>query len=134
MQVRYFEHEDLDLLNHWLEKHRHPLVTLDELPKLGWVAEYKEEDGQTVIAAIAFLRLAEGNFAIADSLALNPDLKSLKTKARAFDAVSTKLIETARSLKIKHLLAYTVIEGLAKRSVKKHGFAKVDHKLLVKTL
>ena len=133
MHIRYFEPEDFDILNYWLEKHGHPPATKDELPKLGYVAYYRDEAGSMVMAAIAFIRLAEGNFAIADSLTLNPELKSLKSKARAFDAVTAKLIEVASALKIKHLLAYTEKEGVVKRS-SKHGFKKIHHKLLVKSI
>jgi hypothetical protein len=129
MKIRPFEQEDFDILNHWLKAHQHDQVSWDELPKLGYVATL--EDG--TMASIAFLRLVEGNFAMTDSLTINPELKSLKSKARAFDAITEKLIQVATALKIKCLLAYTSKEGVVKRS-SKHGFTLAKQKLLVKIL
>jgi hypothetical protein len=133
MKIRSFQQEDFEILNKWLELHQHSQVSWDELPKLGYVAEYKDDDGRTVMAAIAFIRLVEGNYAMADSLTINPAIKSLKTKARAFDAVTSKLIEVAKALRIKNLIAYTSKEGVVKRS-SKHGFCLVNQKLLIKIL
>jgi hypothetical protein len=131
MKIRSFEQGDFEILNKWLEVHQHSQVSWEELPKLGYVAEYK--DNSTVMAAIAFLRLVEGNYAIADSLTLNPFEKSLKTKAKAFDAVTDKLIQVAKALRIKNLIAITSKEGVVKRS-SKHGFQFVNRKLLIRIL
>ena len=130
MQIRYFDLEhDFEILNHWLKVHGHDAVHDFELPKLGYVAIYENE-----MVAIGFLRLCEGNFAMTDSFTLSPYVKSLKLKAQAFDAITAKLIDVAKDLKISYLLAYTVKQGVIKRSTKIHGFQKVDHTLLVKKI
>ena len=130
MEIRYFDPEhDFDILNKWLEIHEHPQVQIHELPKLGYVAVRNNE-----MMAIGFLRLCEGNFAMTDSFTISPFVKAPKIKAQAFDAITHKLTTVAKDLKISHLLAYTVKQGVVKRSIKVHGFQKVDHILLIKKL
>ena len=127
MEIRYFDpNEDLSILNNWLVLHKAPEVVLSDLPKLGWVVS----DEGTMLC-MGFLRLVEGNYAICDSLATNPEISARK-RAEAFDKVTERLVKAAKDLKIKHLIAFTTKTGVEKRSARQHGFKKTEQTVLVK--
>ncbi len=69
--IKNFKVEYFPLLQKWLAEHGHMDISLDELPALG----YAVCTDTGVPLAMGFLRLAEGNMAIIDSIAGNPDAK-----------------------------------------------------------
>ena len=102
-------------------------IVLDELPALG----YAVCSDTGVPLAMGFLRLAEGNMAIIDSIASNPNKKPREI-SDAIDMLFEKLIQTATDLRIKYVVGATVKNSLVRRTVKKHGFILTDFKLLVR--
>ena len=127
MKVKSFSIELFPLLQKWLERHGHTDVLLDELPALGY-AVYSEAGTPL---AIGFVRLAEGNLAILDSIASNPDAKPREV-SEAIDRLFEKLLQVCDDLRIKYVVGATVKNSLVRRTTKKHGFILTDFKLLVK--
>jgi hypothetical protein len=127
MKVKSFTVELFPVLKEWLERHGHTDVLLDELPALGYAV--CSEAGTPL--AIGFVRLAEGNLAILDSIAANPDLKP-KEVSEAIDQLFEKLLQVCDDLRIKYVVGATVKNSLVRRTTKKHGFILTDFKLLVK--
>jgi hypothetical protein len=129
MTIKPFKLEYFPLLQKWLDEHGHIDIALDELPALG----YAVCTDTGVPLAMGFLRLAEGNMAIIDSIAGNPDAKP-KEVSEAIDTLFEKLIQVATDLKIKYLVGATVKNSLVRRTTNEHGFVLSDFKLLVKKI
>lgn len=127
MTVKSFKVEYFPLLQKWLDQHGHSDISLDELPALG----YAVCTDTGVPLAMGFLRLAEGNMAIIDSIASNPTLKPREV-SEAIDTLFEKLLQVATDLKIKYVVGATVRNSLVRRTTKKHGFVLSPFKLLVK--
>ena len=129
MQIRKFMRElDFQKLNEWLHAHGHAYVQEAELPMTGFVVE---DEGAEI--AMAFLRMVEGNMAIAESLVTDPAAPLCK-RVRAIDQVIEKLFETAISRDIKYLMATTFRSGVVSRITKRHGFQVSDQTMLIKKL
>lgn len=127
MQIRPYTQDDFQTLNRMLKGHNCMPVTDDELPRLGYIAH---RNGLPV--AIAFIRFAEGNIALAESLVTDPRA-SPALASDAIDLVIEKLSQVAKDLKIKYLIAWTLKKSIAKRISKKHGFNQTEQIMLVKT-
>lgn len=127
MKVKSFSIELFPILQKWLERHGHIDISLDELPALG----YAVCSDTGIPLAMGFLRLAEGNVAIIDSIASNPNSKPREV-SEAIDTLFEKLIQVSSDLKIKYIVGSTVKNSLVKRTTKKHGFVLTDFKLLVR--
>jgi hypothetical protein len=127
--IKNFKVEYFPLLQKWLAEHGHMDISLDELPALG----YAVCTDTGVPLAMGFLRLAEGNMAIIDSIAGNPDAKP-KEVSEAIDTLFEKLTQVATDLKIKYLVGATVKNSLVRRTTNKHGFVLSPFKLLVKKI
>lgn len=110
-------------LMEWVRLRDMELSNISDLPNLGYMYSH---EGQGIAAG--FLRLVEGGYAIMDSLITNPSKDSV-IRHIAIDAVVSKLIEDAKSLKISKILAFSVDEGTLIRS-QKHGFVKQAHSLI----
>jgi hypothetical protein len=129
MTIKPFKLEYFPLLQKWLDEHGHIDIALDELPALG----YAVCTDTGVPLAMGFLRLAEGNMAIIDSLVSKPNCKPSEV-SEAIDTLFEKLIQVATDLKIKYLVGATVKNSLVRRTTKKHGFVLSPFKLLVKKI
>jgi len=127
MKLKPFSIELFPILQKWLERHGHMDASLDELPALGYVV--CTDTG--VPLAMGFLRLAEGNMAIIDSIASNPDKKPREI-SDAIDMLFEKLLQVASDLRIKYVVGATVKNSLVRRTTKKHGFHLTGFKLLVR--
>lgn len=127
MKVKWFSIELFPILQKWLERHGHIGLALDELPALG----YAVCTDTGIPLAMGFLRLAEGNMAIIDSIASNPDKKPREV-SDAIDMLFEKLLQVATDLRIKYVVGATVRNSLVKRTTKKHGFVLTEFKLLVR--
>ena len=110
-----------------LTKHGHPVPSEDEIPAVGWVAMNNE-----YIVAIGFLRRMEGNHALLDGLTTNPEA-SPEARHLGLTGVVTALIKSAKELKIRQIVAYTLDESVVKRALV-HGFSTTQHKTLVLTV
>lgn len=117
---KFFEYTDLPIINGWLGKHKHQLLRSYEIPNIGYVVIY----GQVPIAA-AFLRQMEGRHALFDGLVSNPEADG-KIRNIAIEMLVKKIIKSARSHRIKHIMAYSVDESTLKRSLR-HGFVQLPH-------
>lgn len=115
-----FNKEYTSTLNAWLEYYGEPLVTVKDLPEIGYQADL---NGKMV--AVAFIRRCEGNIAILDSLCTNP-IKSSQVRHEAIDLLVNKIIWKCEELKLKSLFAFTVNKGILERS-EKHGFVESKH-------
>lgn len=129
MQIRKFMPEiDFQLLNEWLDYHKHPMIELAELPMTGFVVEDQSEP-----ISMAFLRMVEGDIAIAESLVTDFNAPLCK-RTKAIDEVIEKLFQVAKDRGIKHLVATTDSSGVVARISKRHGFNVSKQTLLIKTL
>lgn len=127
MKVKSFSIEMFPLLQDWLTRHGHIDIALDELPALG----YAVCSDTGIPLAMGFLRLAEGNMAIIDSLVSKPNCKPSEV-SEAIDTLFEKLLQVATDLKIKYVVGATVKNSLVRRTTKKHGFILSPFKLLIR--
>ena len=127
--IKTFDINLAPILMKWLEEHGHPPIAIDELPKLG----YAVCSDIGIPLAMGFLRLAEGNMAIVDSLATNPNIKP-REASEAVDKLFEKLIQVSSDLRIKYLMGMTVRNSLVKRTIKAHGFVLSPAKVLVRVV
>lgn len=116
--------DDLEHINSWLKHRGHPIAERDEMPEIGFVAW----EGERRVAAVCLHR-CEGNYAWINGLVTNPEISPIK-RSNAIDLVVQKLIATAKELKIKGILGFSVDEGTLKRS-EKHGFRKMPHTMIL---
>jgi hypothetical protein len=127
LEIRSYDDKDFNQLNDWLVGHGHDEIFRNELPALGYVAC---RNGQPV--AMAFLRLAEGNVAMAESMVSNPQASTLLA-ADAVHMVIEKISQVAKDLNIKQLIAWTVKPSVARHISKHHGYKQTKQITLVKT-
>ena len=111
----------------WLYLRDAYIPSKDEMPAIGYIAY---SDNKPV--AVAFLRKMEGNHALLDGIASNPDATS-EERHQAIDMVMESVVNTAKELKIKSILGYTRDESTFLRSIR-HGFVQSPHAVLVKDL
>lgn len=93
------------------------------LPKIGYIALIGKQP-----VAIGFLRRVEPCFAQIDTLASNAHFGSI-SRNQAIHLVVNSLMEDAKRLKLKGILAFTVDEGVLIRA-KSLGFHEIDQKLI----
>lgn len=110
-------------LNACLEAWRVPPSPKDEIPATGFVVLT-----EGVVAAFAFIRLVEGGFGQLDGLTSNPSLPG-EIRSQAIDAVVERLINEAKVMKLKKLIAFSRDNNTLERSVK-HGFSPMPHTLI----
>jgi hypothetical protein len=124
MQVVAFEPKlHLSHISSWLEARKISVPNSKEFPKLGLVVQY---EGKPI--AMGFLRMVEGNYAQLDGMTTNPEA-SPELRNRANDVLTQNLLDTAKRLKIKKIIAFTLDENTLMRSFR-HGFVKLSHSLI----
>lgn len=104
----------------WLYLREAYIPSKDEMPKIGFIAY---SDNRPIAAA--FLRQMEGGHAQIDGLTSNPEATSAE-RHEALDAVIKETVESAKSLKIKVLMAWTRDEYTLKRGVS-NGFTPLSN-------
>lgn len=128
MNVRAFHlAEHISIIRHWLSQRDLNIELADELPEIGFICFERDEP-----IAAAFLRKVEPNHAQLDGLITNV-LSRGELRHEAIDLVVRAIIEKAKELKIKQLLAFSVDEGTLKRS-EKHRFVKLPHTVIALSL
>lgn len=85
-------------------------ITPEALPLCGYLAT----DSATVVA-VGFLRIVEGGYAQLDTLVTNGDLSS-DMRHEGVAMVVNSLIERAKDLKLKGILAFTQDQGVLLRA------------------
>ncbi len=101
---------------------------VSELPRIGYVCVH--EGGEFIAAG--FLRRIEGNIGWFDGLISNPEATGV-VRNEALDTIVESLVEHAKKLKIKRIIAHTVDESIEVRS-KRHKFRSLPHKLIALNL
>lgn len=125
MKIRRFESDDVEDVVGWLKERDMTISITEDIPSLGVVAI---ADTNVKIAA-GFLRLTDGNkTAWLEGLTTNPK-ESSQQRSRAIDLVVEGLIQKARDLGIKNIMAYTVEYSIILRSFA-HGFKQCPHVLI----
>lgn len=123
--IRYAHKKHLGIYQDWARQHG---VNVPEaMPKIGCIAF----EGRTPIA-MGFLRRVEGGYAQFDGLISNPQALPSWRNA-GIDLVSTKLLNLAKQLGIKGLVAMSADENTIMRS-QRFGFVKLPHTYLAVNL
>ena len=116
--------EHLEFLLSWLRARNKGPEVADNLPAFGYIAYHHSRP-----VATAFLRQVEGNLGICEGLCTNPEASS-NVRSIAIDSLIEQLIETAKAIDIKALIAWSQDKNTLERSVR-HGFNKTADELLV---
>ena len=119
MQARPFIMSDLKDIRSWLETRGLDGDLVDDLPEIGMVIPG---------VAAGFLRQCEGGYALMDSFVTNP-IEHHKTRNDALNSIVTALLEKAKQLKLKSLLAYSTDYFTLERA-KKYGFEEAPHSVM----
>jgi len=98
-------------------------VNMKTLPKIGYIATM---NGHPIAAG--FLRRVEGGYGQLDTLTSNKFFGS-KIRHAGIVKVVDALLEDAKDLKLKGIVAFTVDSGILKRSADL-GFKELPHKLI----
>lgn len=100
-------------------------INQETLPAIGFIV-YSNSEYQYICAG--FLRLVEGGFAQIDTLVTNPDIDSY-IRHEGINLLVNKLLETAKSLKLKGIYAHTNSQNIIKRAVDT-GFHVVNQSII----
>ncbi len=122
MRFDRYNPDDEIIINEWLDHRK--VFFKDDLPRTGVICRVDDEP-----ICAGFLRYVEGNLAIMDNLITNPHAKSY-VRNIAIDGVVNELINIAKKHAIKKVIAFSVDDGILKRS-KLHGFEKLEHTVIV---
>lgn len=128
LNVKYFDHEDLPVLNEWLRLRGNKPTEVYDLPAVGFMVS----EGDFEIAA-CFLRRCEGGLGIIEGLTTNPTASSALRHA-AIDMVVQCVIEEAKARDIGKLLTWTVDAGTQVRGLNRHGFVQSHQTFMTKDL
>lgn len=99
------------------------VLTAETLPALGFKAVI-----DTDVVAFGFLRMVEGGFAQFDTLVTNPNYPS-DTRHLAVSMLVQTIIDTAKLLKLKGLIAHTTDKTIISRAVET-GFHVTPYTLI----
>lgn len=121
---RYDQRRHYETLLGWLEARGAYLPSIDEMPAVGCVA-YND----TIPVAIGFLRRVEGGHAQLDGLTTSPLLPP-EIRSRGIDFVVERLIEEAKDLGIRSIVAFTLEPNVLSRSAK-FGFIQLNQAVIV---
>ena len=105
----------------------HDKVVYRDLPKTGYIVYYGKQP-----IAVGFIARIEPNNGMLDSFASNPYYGS-KIRHEALDLIVNTLIEDAKRLKLKRLIAFSQDEGIINRA-KSIGFIEYTYAFMIKPL
>lgn len=125
VNIRRFESLDLPILHEWLSL-RGVDVKDEDIAPYGWIAFVKDEP-----IGVAFLRRTD-HIAYLEGMTTNPN-QSSRNRHLAMDSLTVTIIDWAKEVGIKSLIAYTVNEGIIERA-NKWGFRNTPHTLMVLNL
>lgn len=120
MQVIPYTSEHYEALCSILRKRDHSIPS--EVPALGFIAV------SDTLVSFCFLRMVEGNYAIVDGLASNPECSSA-LRHEGNDLVIKACIDEAKRLKLRNLIAFTTENTALERSLR-NGFVKLQHSVI----
>ncbi len=96
---------------------------MQNLPKIGYICYF----GKQPVAA-GFLRRVEPDYAQMDTFISNPYFGS-KVRHEALNKIIDALIDDAKQLELKGILAFTKDQGIFKRATER-GFTVIEQALL----
>lgn len=120
MKVRDFLLEDIKTLEEWLHGRDRVLSVEEDVPSIGVIADD---------VAACFLRMTDGNrVGWFEGLTTNPS-KSSEERSLGIDLVVGALVEKAKNLGVKSVMAYTVEYSVLLRMFSV-GFKQCPHILI----
>jgi hypothetical protein len=122
--IRSFEPSDLATINGWYRQYGMPELTLNSLPKTGFIVEG---------IAAGFLFITDANLALMDAYIANPEA-SKEERKQALDKVTDALLEQARLSGINRVLALTKREVIEERCQNYNFKSLGSYQLFVKEL
>ena len=122
--VTYIPSEDLEKLRNLCALRNISSDVADDLPEHGCVVT---ENGH--IVAAAFIRPCGRNIAIFDGLISDPS-QSAESRNEAQDLAISKMLEVAKELKLKGIIAWASEENTIMRA-ERHGFQQLPHSVMV---
>lgn len=121
MKVQVYQPlEHYEILLSWLRARDAHMPGNEEMPAIGFVA-YAEEHP----VAAGFIRRVEGGLGQLDGLTTNPWMPA-DLRSRGIDFVVETIIDEAKGLGIKNLMAFTSEPNVLIRSAK-FGFVQSNH-------
>ena len=124
MYLNKYNPIDIGTLWTWAKARGSYMPQPSEMPEIRYVAS---ERGEPI--AMGFLRRVEGGYAQLDGLITNPEAPG-DMRSYAIDTVVAQLLETARQLEIKAVMATSIDKNTLERS-KKFGFIKQDMTVII---
>jgi hypothetical protein len=127
--IRRTNEDDLDKINYYLHQHNEPLMTLEEMPDIGFAA------GEMIDLpdAYMFIRQAEGRLGIIDSLVTNPKASS-EDRHKAIESLLEYIMQFCHYNNITKILVLTRNISILKRSLDAGFTLQSDFHLLIKRL
>lgn len=120
MKLEHYSRRFEMQLRHWLQLRGFGPELVADLPQLGYIVDN---------VAAGFIANAEFKFGIMDSFVTNPAATS-EDRNEALTAIIERLIQDAKALGLKRLLAFSTDEGILKRQ-QHYGFAQLPNKLTI---
>lgn len=130
MNLEVFKFKHFQLLIDLLESQKYPSIRdieMKTLPKIGFIAILNKQP-----IACGFLRRVEPCFAQIDTLVSNGYFGA-QIRHGGIELVVTALLEEARRLKLKGIIAHTSDPGILKRA-ESQGFKQVDQIIIARKL
>lgn len=127
--IKRVSDSDLDTVNYYLHQHGEPLMTLEDMPAVGF--SYGEMP--LLPDAYMFLRQIEGGAAMIDSLVTNPKASS-EDRHKAIEILLKTILNFAGYHGITKILVLTRNTGILKRSLDAGFSLQSDFHLLTKRL
>lgn len=118
---------DLICYNSWLESRGMKHLDARDLPGIGFIAEI-----DSIPIAAIFLRKVEGRVGMVDGLCTNPSA-SKENRFEACDRLTERILNKAKGIGMKHVLAWSTDTNTLIRSAK-HGFMQSQYSLLTRDL
>ncbi len=111
------------LVRGWLKARNLSEDLIENPPVIGLVCFHNE-----VPIACGFLRQVEGNLGLFDGLCTNPKMTS-EVRHHALDFLVSEIINIARSMEMRCIMAWSVDNGTLSRS-ERHGFQRLKHQMI----
>ena len=110
-------------LGRWLEAHGLTRDLCNDLPNIGYMAFHDDSP-----VAVIFLRLVEGRMGIIDGLCTDPKARP-DIRNRAIDLLVERVMERAKELEFKKVIAWSQDAHTLERSLK-HGFERMPDSMI----
>lgn len=124
MEAKIFKPRYLPTIQSWLVDRDLPAELAEDMPWIGYLIEIKKRP-----IAAGFLRQIENSkLGLIEGFVTDPRAENT-LRDQALDFLVEVLIQKAKKLKLKHLMAWTTVTSIVDRSLK-HQFKKMPHQLI----